>query len=59
VRLTSGRSSTDDVNAPADPAVAAAMRVIREHACERFGVEGLLSEVSVSRSVLQRRLRQD
>jgi LacI family transcriptional regulator, galactose operon repressor len=50
------RLSTD-VNAIADPDVAAAMRFIREHACEGIGVEDVLSRVPVSRSVLQRRFR--
>jgi LacI family transcriptional regulator len=50
------RHSTD-VNAIADPDVAAAMRFIREHACEGIGVEDVLAWVPVSRSVLQRRFR--
>src|SRR5262245_2739021 len=50
------RLSTD-VNAIADPDVAAAMKFIREHACEGIGVDDVLSQVPVSRSVLQRRFR--
>jgi LacI family transcriptional regulator len=50
------RLSTD-VNAIADPDIAAAMRFIREHACEGIGVDDVLSQVPVSRSVLQRRFR--
>jgi LacI family transcriptional regulator len=50
------RLSTD-VNAIADPDVAAAMRFIREHACEGIGVDEVLAQVPVSRSVLQRRFR--
>jgi LacI family transcriptional regulator len=50
------RLSTD-VNAIADPEVATAMRFIREHACEGIAVADVLSQVPVSRSVLQRRFR--
>jgi LacI family transcriptional regulator len=50
------RLSTD-VNAITDPEVAAAMRFIREHACEGIGVHDILCQVPVSRSVLQRRFR--
>jgi LacI family transcriptional regulator len=50
------RLSTD-VNAIADPDVAAAMRFIREHACEGIAVADVLAQVPVSRSVLQRRFR--
>jgi LacI family transcriptional regulator len=50
------RLSTD-VNAMADTDVAAAMRFIREHACEGIAVRDVLSQVPVSRSVLQRRFR--
>jgi LacI family transcriptional regulator len=50
------RLSTD-VNAIADPEAAAAMRFIREHACEGIGVDEVLAQVPVSRSVLQRRFR--
>ena len=50
------RLSTD-VTAIADPDVAAALRFIREHACEGIAVADVLSQVPVSRSVLQRRFR--
>ena len=50
------RQSTD-VSFISDPDVAAAMRFIREHACEGIGVEDVLAQVPVSRSVLQRRFR--
>jgi LacI family transcriptional regulator len=50
------RLSTD-VKAIADPEVATAMRFIREHACDGIGVDDVLSQVPVSRSVLQRRFR--
>jgi LacI family transcriptional regulator len=50
------RLSTD-VNAIVDPDVATAMRFIRERACDGIGVDEVLSEVAVSRSVLQRRFR--
>jgi LacI family transcriptional regulator len=50
------RQSTD-VTAIADPSVAAAMRFIREHACDGIGVDEVLEHVPVSRSVLQRRFR--
>ncbi|WP_422925419.1 XylR family transcriptional regulator [Singulisphaera sp. PoT] len=50
------RASTD-VMAIADPLVADAMRFIRERACEGIRVEDVLDQVSVSRSVLQRRFR--
>jgi LacI family transcriptional regulator len=50
------RLSTD-VNAIADPDVAAALRYIREHACEGIAVANVLAHVPVSRSVLQRRFR--
>jgi LacI family transcriptional regulator len=50
------RLSTD-VKAIADPDVAAAMRLIREHAAEGISVADVLCQVPVSRSVLQRRFR--
>ena len=50
------RLSTD-VNAIADPMVAEAMRFIREHASQGLRIDDVLSEVAVSRSVLQRRFR--
>jgi LacI family transcriptional regulator len=46
-----------DITAIADPDLDAAMRFIREHAREGIGVEDVLSQVPVSRSVLQRRFR--
>jgi LacI family transcriptional regulator len=50
------RQSTD-VTAIADRCVAEAMTFIREHACEAIGVEDVLGQVMVSRSVLQKRFR--
>jgi LacI family transcriptional regulator len=50
------RLSTD-VNAVADPEVAAAMRFIRQHACDGITVDDVLSQIPISRSVLQRRFR--
>lgn len=52
------RRSTD-VLAVDDRAVAAAVRVIREHACDPGGltIDDVAARVSVSRSVLQRRFR--
>jgi LacI family transcriptional regulator len=52
----STRQSTD-VTAIADPSLAAAMKFIREHACEGIGVQDVLNHVAISRSVLQRRFR--
>ncbi|MGB7158294.1 MAG: XylR family transcriptional regulator [Tepidisphaeraceae bacterium] len=40
-----------------DPYIADAVRFIREYACEGIGVEDVLREVPLSRSVLQRRFR--
>lgn len=40
-----------------DPLIADAVRFIREYACEGIGVEDVLREVPLSRSVLQRRFR--
>jgi LacI family transcriptional regulator len=50
------RQSTD-VTALADPSLVAAVRYIREHACEGIGVADVLRRVTVSKSVLQRRFR--
>jgi LacI family transcriptional regulator len=50
------RLSTD-VNAVADPEVAAAMQFIRQHACDGITVDDVLLHVPISRSVLQRRFR--
>jgi LacI family transcriptional regulator len=51
------RQSTD-VTAIPDPRVASAMTFIREHACERIGVEDVVEHVLVSRSILQQLFRQ-
>ena len=48
---------SSDATAIADPAVALAMRFIREHARDGIGVEDVLDRVPVSRSILQRRFR--
>ncbi len=50
------RQSTD-VLAIDDPEVGAAVRYIREHACEGATVEYVLAHVPVSRSILERRFR--
>jgi LacI family transcriptional regulator len=50
------RLSTD-VLAIADPALTAALRLIREHAHDGIGVEAIARQVGLSRSVLQRRFR--
>ncbi len=50
------RTSTD-VTAIADPVVAAAVRFIREHACDGIKVDDVLRYLLVSRSVLQNRFR--
>jgi LacI family transcriptional regulator len=50
------RQSTD-VIAIADPSVAAALKYIREHACEGIDVKDVVYHVAVSRSVLQKRFR--
>lgn len=50
------RRSTE-VLAVEDRAVAAALRIVREHACERIRVDEIATQVGVSRSVLQRRFR--
>jgi LacI family transcriptional regulator len=51
------RQSTD-VLALGDPDLAAAVRCIREHACEGITVSELLKHVPLSRSILERRFRQ-
>lgn len=51
------RQSTD-VLAVDDPDVAAALRLIREHACDGWNVEDVLRQVPVSRRVLERRFLQ-
>lgn len=50
------RLSTD-VLAVDDPAIAMAVRFIRQHACEGIGVDEVVDRVALSRSVLQRRFR--
>lgn len=50
------RQSTDRV-AIVDPEVAAAVRFIREHACEAIGVESILDVVPLSRRRLEQRFR--
>ncbi len=50
------RQSTD-VYAIDDPDVAAAVRFIREHACEGISVDDVLRQVPLSRSMLERRFR--
>ncbi len=50
------RRSTDVV-AVEDPAVSAAVRFIREHACDGIGVGDVLRKVAVSRRVLEGRFR--
>jgi len=50
------RRSTE-VLAVDDRAVAAALRIVREHACERIRVGEIAAQAGVSRSVLQRRFR--
>lgn len=51
------RRSTD-LRAVDDPSVAAALRFIREHACEGIEVPDVVHHAGVSRSVLQRRFRE-
>ena len=48
------RKSTDVVTIP-DADLAAALRSIREHACEGVTIEDLVRQVQVSRSTLKRR----
>jgi LacI family transcriptional regulator len=50
------RQSTD-ILAVEDPEIAAAMRFIREHACDGITVEDVLRAVPLSRRVLERRFR--
>tara|TARA_R110002049_G_scaffold2750_2_gene21490 strand:- start:284074 stop:285228 length:1155 start_codon:yes stop_codon:yes gene_type:complete len=50
------RQSTDVV-AIDDPEIAAALRFIREHACEGISVKDVLANVPVSRSTLERQMR--
>jgi LacI family transcriptional regulator len=51
-----GRASTD-IMAIDDDVVVTAMRFLREHACDGIGVDQIVREVPVSRSVLERRFR--
>jgi LacI family transcriptional regulator, galactose operon repressor len=50
------RLSTDSV-AIEDPAVATALRLIRQHACDRKGIDYLADRTGLSRRVLQRRFK--
>jgi LacI family transcriptional regulator, galactose operon repressor len=50
------RQSTE-ISSIDDPLVASAVRFIREHACEGIGVEDVLEQVPLSRSMLERRFR--
>jgi LacI family transcriptional regulator len=50
------RQSTDTL-AVDDPAIAAALRHIRGHACEGLRVDDLLDQIHLSRSVLERRFQ--
>jgi LacI family transcriptional regulator len=54
--LVAGRST--DVLAFADEAVTAAVRFIREHACEGIRVTDILAETSLSQKTLERRFHQ-
>jgi LacI family transcriptional regulator len=51
------RQSTDAL-AIDDPELTKAVRFIREHACTAISVDDVLSEVALSRSVLERRFKQ-
>ena len=46
-----------DVVAVNDPQISAAVRFIREHACERIGVEDARKVAALSRTLLERRFR--
>ena len=50
------RLSTDSVAIDA-PAVATALRLIRQHACDRKGIDYLADQTGLSRRVLQRRFK--
>jgi LacI family transcriptional regulator len=50
------RLSTDSV-AINDPAIATAMRLIRQHACDRKGIDYLAQRAGLSRRALQRRFK--
>lgn len=51
------RQSTDVLAIP-DPGVRAAMRVIRERACDGLTIEALLKQVPLSRRMLERKFRE-
>jgi LacI family transcriptional regulator len=48
---------SSDIIAIDDPELAAALAFIRRHACEEIGVEDVLNAVPLSRSTLERRMR--
>ncbi|HMO26652.1 MAG TPA: DNA-binding transcriptional regulator [Tepidisphaeraceae bacterium] len=50
------RASTD-IMAIEDEVIVKALRILREHACDGIGVNDVVAEVPVSRSVLERRFR--
>jgi LacI family transcriptional regulator len=50
------RASTD-ILAIDDEAIVAALRFVRDHACDGIGVDDVVAQVPVSRSVLERRFR--
>ena len=50
---------SSDVTAIANPRLASAMQFIRESACQGIGVDDVLANLSVSRSVLQRLFRKE
>lgn len=54
-RVVSRRST--DYLAVGDPEVAAAVRYIRQHACEHIRVAGVLKVIGVSRTTLEARFR--
>jgi LacI family transcriptional regulator len=49
--------ASSDASAVDDPLVVAALRLIRDGACDNIGVDEIAEEVGTSRSVLQRRFR--
>jgi LacI family transcriptional regulator len=55
--IVARRSS--DVTVTGDPHVASALRLIREHACEGWSAARVVERIPLSRSVLQRRFRQE
>jgi LacI family transcriptional regulator len=50
------RASTD-IMAIDDPAVVKTLRILRERACNNIGVDEIVGEIAVSRTVLQRKFR--